>query len=377
MSELANSDDVFMRLALAQAKAAGEAGEVPVGAVVVRNGQVIACGRNGPIQQNDPTAHAEIAALRAAAQALGNYRLDGCDLYVTLEPCAMCSGAMLHARMRRVVFGAPDAKTGAAGSVLNLFEQTQLNHRSVVQGGVLAAECGHLLREFFQHRRQAHDRQRQPLRDDALRTPDSRFADLPEFPWQPRYTHELPALNGWRLHYLDEGPREAPRTWLCLHSVSGWCHDFRHMLPVFLAAGDRVVVPDLIGFGRSDKPKKTSAHSLSFHRQVLQELVQQLDLRTVVLVAQPGSAMLGLALPLQGWLVLPESQETPTSAAHDAPYPDQGHRAALRAFADWTSQAWNAPGAGHTCKVVRPSLTRGGTVHSTDMARLALAHFAA
>src|SRR5659263_702557 len=113
-------DAVFMQLALEQARAAAAAGEVPVGAVVVRGGQVIATGRNAPIDGHDPTAHAEIVALRAAAQALGNYRLDECELFVTLEPCAMCSGAMLQARLKRVVFGAPDPKTGAAGSVINL-----------------------------------------------------------------------------------------------------------------------------------------------------------------------------------------------------------------------------------------------------------------
>ena len=146
-------DAMFMRQALAQAHLAGAAGEVPVGAVVVCNGQVIATGRNAPIGEHDPTAHAEIIALRAAAAALGNYRLPDCELYVTLEPCAMCSGAVLHARLKRVVFGAPDAKTGAAGSVINLFEQAQLNHQTAVQGGVLADEAAGLLKAFFSQRR--------------------------------------------------------------------------------------------------------------------------------------------------------------------------------------------------------------------------------
>ena len=123
-------DEHWMREALAQAQAAALAGEVPVGAVVVKDGQVIATGRNAPVLGHDPTAHAEIVALRAAAQQLGNYRLDGCTLYVTLEPCAMCSGAMLHARVPRVVFGATDPKTGAAGSVLNLFGHAELNHHT-------------------------------------------------------------------------------------------------------------------------------------------------------------------------------------------------------------------------------------------------------
>lgn len=153
------SDAAFMQLALAQARLAADCGEVPVGAVLVKDGQVIASAHNTPIAAHDPTAHAEIMVLRAAAQALGNYRLTGCTLYVTLEPCAMCSGAMLHARLARVVFGAPDPKTGAAGSVLNLFAHKQLNHQTQVEqvaqmdGGVLQHACAAVLREFFQGRR--------------------------------------------------------------------------------------------------------------------------------------------------------------------------------------------------------------------------------
>jgi tRNA(adenine34) deaminase len=149
-----------MRLALEQARLARQAGEVPVGAVVVvRDGSVpagwrlLAVGHNRPIGAHDPTAHAEIVALRAAASARGNYRLPDCELYVTLEPCAMCSMALLHARVRRVVYGAADPKTGAAGSVLDVFAQRQLNHQTIVRGGVLGEECGQLLRDFFIARR--------------------------------------------------------------------------------------------------------------------------------------------------------------------------------------------------------------------------------
>ena len=148
------TDIDFMQLALAQATAAAQSGEVPVGAVIVQGDKVIATGRNSPIAGHDPTAHAEIIALRAAAKSLGNYRLPDCTLYVTLEPCAMCSGAMLHARLKRVVFGALDAKTGAAGSVINLFEQPQLNHQTALQGGVLADECAAMLKSFFSQRRE-------------------------------------------------------------------------------------------------------------------------------------------------------------------------------------------------------------------------------
>lgn len=146
-------DQVFMRAALQQAKIAAELGEVPVGAVVVRAGEIVGQGHNAPIARHDPSAHAEIAALRDAAQRLGNYRLPGCELFVTLEPCLMCSGALFHARIARVVFGARDPKTGVAGSVLNVYEQAQLNHHAQIQGGVLAQECATLLTDFFAARR--------------------------------------------------------------------------------------------------------------------------------------------------------------------------------------------------------------------------------
>ncbi len=149
-------DEDFMRAALALAEQARGAGEVPVGAVVVRDGVVIGSGFNSPISRHDPSAHAEILALRAAAAAAGNYRLGGCTLYVTLEPCVMCSGAILHARIGRVVYGAPDPKTGACGSVLNLFADDTLNHHTAVTGGMLAEECGRMLKGFFQERRGAN-----------------------------------------------------------------------------------------------------------------------------------------------------------------------------------------------------------------------------
>lgn len=147
------NDQVFMRQALDQAQNAWDLGEVPVGAVVVKNGQVVATGFNQPIGNHDPTAHAEIMALRAAATILGNYRLPGCEMYVTLEPCVMCAGAMMHARLARVVFGATDPKTGACGSIVNLFEQERLNHHAEVTGGVLEQQCSQLLKDFFAERR--------------------------------------------------------------------------------------------------------------------------------------------------------------------------------------------------------------------------------
>ena len=383
-----SDDAAWMALALAQAHLAADAGEIPVGAVVVKNGVVIASGRNAPIASHDPTAHAEIVALRAAAAALDNYRLDGCELFVTLEPCAMCAGAMLHARLARVVFGASDSKTGAAGSVLNLFTQQQLNHRTSLDGGVMASDCVAVLQDFFAHKREVARMKNSQLRDDALRTPDERFADLPAYPWPPHYLSDLPALNGLRMHYLDEGPRDARLTWLCLHGNPAWSYLYRKMIPVFLAAGHRVVAPDLVGFGKSDKPKKDTAHSFSWQRQILLELVERLDLRNVVLVVQDWGGLLGLTLPMAapqryaGLLAMntmlatgdvpltpgflawrsmcaknpgfdvarlfaranPQMSEA-ECAAYMAPFPDSGHRAALRAFAPMVPEFAHSDGA--------------------------------
>ena len=144
-------DERFMRMALAEAARAEAAGEVPVGAVIVRDGQVVAAAGNAPVGRSDPTAHAEILALRAAAERAGNYRLTGCDLYVTVEPCPMCVGAALHARIATVVFGCADPKAGAAGSRWNLTEGW--NHHLVVRGGVRAGECAALMQAFFARRR--------------------------------------------------------------------------------------------------------------------------------------------------------------------------------------------------------------------------------
>jgi tRNA(adenine34) deaminase len=143
-----------MQAALAEARRAAAAGEVPIGAVVVHEGTIVARGQNRVLRDLDPTAHAEIVALRGAAAALGNYRLNGGTLYVTLEPCAMCAGAMIHARIDRLVFAAADPKTGAAGSVLSVVNHPQLNHQMQVEQGILAEESGELLRSFFRERRE-------------------------------------------------------------------------------------------------------------------------------------------------------------------------------------------------------------------------------
>jgi tRNA(adenine34) deaminase len=147
------NDEDYMRLALELARQGAAEGEVPVGALVVREGKIVGCGYNAPISSHDPSAHAEIQAMRAAARELGNYRLVGCTLYVTLEPCAMCAGAIQHARIARLVYGASDPKTGACGSVVDLMAESRLNHHAEVEGGILAQECGSLLSGFFAARR--------------------------------------------------------------------------------------------------------------------------------------------------------------------------------------------------------------------------------
>ncbi len=160
-------DEAAMRIALDQAHNAWLAGEVPVGAVILLKGQVLATGYNRPITTHDPTAHAEIVALRHAATLQANYRLPECELFVTLEPCAMCAMALMHARFSRIVFAAADPKTGAAGSVVNLFEQPLLNHHTRVEGGVLAEPASRLLREFFAERR-AQARERRAARQAII-----------------------------------------------------------------------------------------------------------------------------------------------------------------------------------------------------------------
>ena len=147
------TDQEYMQIALELAQEAAQAGEVPVGALVVKDGEIVGRGYNSPNTLHDPSAHAEIRALRDAASHLGNYRLVGCTLYVTLEPCAMCAGAIQHARIARLVFGAADPKTGACGSVVDLMAEARLNHHADVTGNVMAAECGQLLSDFFAARR--------------------------------------------------------------------------------------------------------------------------------------------------------------------------------------------------------------------------------
>lgn len=347
----APDDQRFMAEALELAAQAAAAGEVPVGAVVVRQGQVVGRGHNAPISRNDPSAHAEVMALRDAATRLGNYRLGDCTLYTTLEPCAMCAGAIQHARIRRLVFGAQDAKAGAVGSVVDLFANPRLNQHAQVLGGVRAEEGARLLSDFFTERR-LRAPPAWPLREDALRTPDERFADLPDFSWSVHHFNDLPGLDGLRMAYVDEGPKDAPRSWLCLHGHLTWSYGLRHLMAAWLAQGDRVVAPDWVGFGRSDKPKREQWHQPEQHRQILLGFVDRLALSRVIWVVQDSAALVVQDLPAAasgshlGWALL----STPTAAsasrppgnpledsAMQAPFPDAGHQAGQRAWAQWSS----------------------------------------
>lgn len=335
------TDDDWMRLALAQAQLAQQVGEVPVGAVVVRHGVLIAQAHNRPVATHDPSAHAEMVALRAAAQVLGNYRLDDCELFVTLEPCVMCAGVMLHARLQRVVFGAPDLKTGAAGSVLNVFANKTINHHTQVQGGVLQQECRQVLRQFFSLQRQHHTRQRQTeglaLRDDALRTDAARFMDLPDLPATSGFAHDLPALQGLRMHYLCANPASARPVVLCLHGPADWSPVWRPLLEQAVTTGDCVLCPDLIGFGQSDKPKKEQWHTVQGHAFYLAQWLQRMQVQQVRVVLpavmRPLGEALQQALPNVRVSLDPMEPAPLTQTMRQAPYPDNGHRAAMRAWA--------------------------------------------
>lgn len=328
-----------MELALGLAAEAAEAGEVPVGAVLVKDGVVLGTGRNSPIQSSDPSAHAEINALRMAASALGNYRLEDCTLYVTLEPCAMCCGAVLHSRLQRLVFGAAEPRTGCAGSVLDLFAQERLNHHTAVQSGVLDQQAALQLQDFFRSRRAQRRDETSALRQDALRTSDTCFVQLAGYPWPANYVSELPSLAGLRLHYLDLHPTASGPVFLCLHPIPGWSFSLRAVICTLLEQGARVVVPDLIGFGKSDKPKRESFHSVDWHLGCLYELILMLDLQHITLVVSDASQPLvhGLTTDpryrIEHLQVLACQSDERSTLGQDAPYPDAGHRAGERAFA--------------------------------------------
>ncbi|TSE21317.1 tRNA adenosine(34) deaminase TadA [Tepidimonas aquatica] len=350
---MTDADERYMAEALALARQAAAVGEVPVGAVVVCDGRIVGRGHNQPVGSHDPTAHAEVLALREAARTLGNYRLPGCVLYVTVEPCAMCAQAALHARLARVVYGAAEPRTGAAGSAVDLFSVPALNPHTQVTAGVRADEAAALMRQFFAQRRAQQRARAEPLRDDALRTPPERFAGVwaqAEARWGLRQAQHsrtwqaLDALQGLRLHALDVGSRDAPVPWLCVHGPDAWWPQWLPWMGAAVARGERVLVPDLIGFGQSDKPKKVAWHTPQRHAQiVVQWLDALLPPQGPVRVAwAPGTHWLARALrtALAERVVL--EQDVPAHALlalppdwADVPYPDRGHRAGPQAVRAW------------------------------------------
>ncbi len=373
-----STDRHFLQQALEQARLAAARGEVPVGALVIApdGHTVLGRGHNRNIGAHDPSAHAEIQALRQAAQVLGNHRLDACTLYVTLEPCSMCSGAMLHARLARVVYAVADEKTGAAGSVLNLFAQPALNHHTQVQqfqpqdaeDRALQQHCLQVLQDFFRARRAELGNQRlqpaqAPLREDALRVAAPAGAATGQ--WALLGDAHAP----WRMHYHQAG--QGPRTVLLLHGYAAQSAFWGDWPEQLAQQGWRVLSPDLIGHGWSDKPKKVSQHTLRWHHALLEQWLQQIGIRSCCIVAHDSAAMLATGMvrhdaTRQALALNPEglawSSDVDTKdwrlrcmrspafdlAAHwafdgkpatdwQACYPDNGHRAAMR-WSTWAAR---------------------------------------
>ena len=395
-SPSSSTDTFFLQQALQQALTASRLGEVPVGAVVISpSGKVLGQGYNRTISDRDPCAHAEILALRAAAQAVDNHRLEGCTLYVTLEPCAMCSGALLHARITRAVYAVSDPKTGAAGSVLDLFAHSAMNHQTRceaytpkdAEGLALQDACAEVLREFFRERRMAHHDLRRnpghaPLREDALRPSEKRFSNIDSLetlrPWSGFVLlsdpEEEPGSTPWRMHVIDTVPDDCSRpAVLLLHGYASYSLLWARLIPLLHAAGWRVLAPDLPGHGKSDMPKKIQRHHPAWHAALLQQWLQQAHFsrhanRAVILHDSASLFLPTLAasvpdiFPAQVIHLHPEEsaaawrqhcQQRTTfdldahwaldeaeaaSGAWSAPWPDAGHRAALQ-WAPWAAIA--------------------------------------
>lgn len=359
------SHDDGMRLALEQACLAEQLGEIPVGAVVVCEGQVVGAGHNQTLSHCDPTAHAEVVALRAAARTLGNHRLDGCTLYVTLEPCAMCMGAIFHSRVAAVYFGAADPKTGACGSVLDLPAERRINHHCQVHGGVLQAPCAQHLSHYFARLRLNKRQRHRPVREDALRLPSAALSVCMEGV-QSLPFDDLHAAQGLRVQVWQNpsAPQHPARLLLCLHGAMSWSTVYRRLLTAPLDGTTTVWAVDLPGHGGSDKTKKGGEFDAQFQLNVLEALLQRTSAPRVHLVAQDTGCELALHLarrhtdridgltlcnplcaerreflhqgvPLRSraqLLACLKSQcagQTDAQAALAAPYPDTGHAAGL------------------------------------------------
>lgn len=365
------SHEDCMQLALEQAYLAEQRGEIPVGAVVLHGDKVVAVGHNQTIASCDPTAHAEVVALRAAAQTLGNYRLDGCVLYVTLEPCAMCLGAIFHSRVAAVYFGAADTKTGACGSVLNLPGEHRINHHCQVHGGVLQSQCAQHLSTYFARLRADKRQHRVPVREDALRLPAGALTRYMEGV-QALPIDDLEAAQGLRVQVWQNisAPQRPARLVLCLHGASSWSCIYRALLMSPLDGTTTVWALDLPGHGGSDKTKRGQEFNTTYQLTVLDAIVRKSSASHIHLVAQDTGCELAVhlaarhpgridALTLYNPLCLDRAhllhQGTPvrsraqfidslkrqcagnldTIAALAAPYPDAGHLAGLlRHFSD-------------------------------------------
>ncbi|RYF49740.1 MAG: tRNA adenosine(34) deaminase TadA [Cytophagaceae bacterium] len=253
-----------------------------------------------------------------------------------MEPCAMCAGTMLHARLARVVYGARDPKTGAAGSVVDLFSLQQLNHQTRVKGDVLFDVCARVIRAFFHQRRQQGKVASRPLRDNALRTPEERFSHLPHRGLQSAWSMSAPIQQGWQMHWIDTSANGSEVPVLCLHGPGQWGYFFRHVTDIKKV---RWIIPDLIGFGRSDKPKRESVHNWEWHNDVLLQWLTSLQTGPVWLAYAESAAplvdllrMKSLGLIGQRVFPMPDEHTGHASEAWQAPFPDRGHEAALRAL---------------------------------------------
>jgi|GEM_PF-59284 tRNA(adenine34) deaminase len=294
-------DETHMRVALEQAQVASQRGEVPVGAALYQGETLIAQAHNSPISLCDPSAHAEILVLKEAAKVLGNYRLEDCTLYVTLEPCAMCAGAIFNARVREVVYAAPDAKSGAAGSVIDLFANAQLNHHARIRGGVLKQQSVSLLQDFFKEQRRLQrlgDEQLSLfLREDAIRKP---MQSMPGFhgPSCSSSHLVLRSTPGMRLHYLQAHAKSAValKTYVCLHGVNTCSSVFDPLLQNLCESGASVLAPDMMGYGGSDRFKKSQSYDFALAMRALLEWMDAKDLQELTLITHDASLVWALVL---------------------------------------------------------------------------------
>lgn len=294
-----HSHEHFMSLALAQAQVGEALGEVPVGAVLVLDGEVIAAGHNRTVSTCDPTAHAEMVAIRTAAKALGNYRLTQCTLYVTLEPCAMCMGAVLHSRISRLYYGTKDPKTGACGSVLNIPGEPRINHHCEVHGGILQMQCAQHLMAYFQRLRNEKRRlARAPLREDAVRTDNRVLAPLLPHAESVQVDNLL-ASHGLRIQvWQAPHPTQNPDCLvLCLHGATSWSYIYHSLFSEKIPANATVWAVDLPGHGGSDKTKKGGELlDSAFQLHVVTELLGRVGAHRIHILAQDTGGELGLRL---------------------------------------------------------------------------------